>query len=174
MGLRIIRQVPDEILNKQTRAVKEVNDRIKSLLDDMVETMHKDGGIGLAGPQVGVLRRLFVADIGDGKVYKVINPEFLEKRGKNIGIEGCLSIPNFRATVERADWVKMKYLDENGIEQIVETDGLLAKCFQHEYDHLDGILITSKYIEEVKDEDYFDIEEDIEIINQKLKEEEVE
>lgn len=153
MGLRIIRKVPDEILEKPCREVKNINDRIKLLLDDMVETMHEDDGIGLAGPQVGVLRRIFVADVGDGNVYRIINPEIIEKEGEDIDIEGCLSIPNFRGTVKRAEKIKMKYLDENGEQQIIEADGLLARCFQHEYDHLDGVLITSKFIEEIKDDE---------------------
>ncbi|WP_103980944.1 peptide deformylase [Helcococcus massiliensis] len=159
MSLRVVRLVPDEILNKKARPVKKIDERIKQLLNDMVNTMRENNGIGLAGPQVGVLRRLFVIDLGEDHVYKVINPEILERKGSDIDIEGCLSIPNFQGTVERAEWIKAKYTDENGQEQIIEADGLLAKCFQHEYDHLDGILITSKYIEEVTDDNIEEIRE---------------
>lgn len=157
MAIRIIREVPDEILNKKTREVKKVDDKIRNLLNDMVDTMRKDEGIGLAGPQVGVLRRLFVVEVDEGEIYKVINPEILETRGSDIAIEGCLSIPNWRATVERPEWVKMKYLDENGEEKIIEADGLLGKCLQHEYDHLEGILISSKFIEEVTEDNMEEI-----------------
>lgn len=151
MALRIVREVNDDILLKKSRPVAKVDKRILQLLDDMVETMRYHEGVGLAGPQVGVLRRVFVAEV-DNKVYKIINPEFVEMNGEHIGIEGCLSIPNFRATVKRAKKVKMKYIDVQGNEQIIEADGLLAKCFQHESDHLDGILITSKYLEKVTEE----------------------
>ena len=159
MAIRIVREVPDEILNKKTREVKDINDKIRNLLDDMVDTMRKEEGIGLAGPQVGVLRRLFVVEVDEGEVLKVINPEILETKGTSIGIEGCLSIPNWRATVERPEWVKMRYQDENGEEKIIEADGLLGKCLQHEFDHLEGILISSKYIEEVTEENMDEIVE---------------
>lgn len=166
MALRIIRKVPDEILNKKARPVKKVDDRTRALLDDMVNTMYESNGIGLAGPQVGILRRLFVADVGDGKVYKIINPEIIEKKGTDLEIEGCLSIPNFQGTVERARWIKMKYTDENGQEQVIEADGLLAKCLQHEYDHLDGVLITSKYIDKVTADNIEEIQEKIDKLRQ--------
>lgn len=161
MALRLLRLVPDEILNKKTRPVKKIDRRIQDLLDDMVTTMRQENGVGLAGPQVGMLRRLFVVEVEDGQVYKVINPEILETSGSEIDVEGCLSIPNFQATVERPSHVKMKYTDENGDEQIVEADGLLARCLQHEYDHLEGVLITSKYIDEVTDENREEIYEKI-------------
>lgn len=159
MALRIIRKVPDDILNKKTREVKKIDDRTKEILKDMVTTMNEAEGVGLAAPQVGILKKMFVANVGDGNIYKIINPEFLETKGKDLDIEGCLSIPGFQGVVERAKWVKMKYTDENGEEKIIETDGLLAKCLQHEYDHLEGILITSKHIEEVTDENYEEIME---------------
>lgn len=157
MALRIVRKVDDPILLKKAREVKKIDDRLLQLLDDMVDTMHEENGIGLAGPQVGILRRVFVADLGDGNVYKIINPEILESEGEDIDIEGCLSIPNFNCTVKRAEKIKMKYMDIEGNEQIIETDGMLAKCFQHERDHLDGILITSKMIDKVTDENYEEI-----------------
>lgn len=157
MAKRIVRTVDDPILLKRAREVKKIDDRLLQLLDDMVETMHDFDGIGLAGPQVGILKRVFVADVGDGNVYKIINPEIIEESGKDIDIEGCLSIPNFNCTVERAEKIKMKYMDIEGNEKIIEADGLLAKCFQHERDHLDGILITSKMIDKVTDQNYEEI-----------------
>lgn len=157
MAKRIVRTVDDPILLKRAREVKKIDDRLLQLLDDMVETMHDFDGIGLAGPQVGILKRVFVADVGDGNVYKIINPEIIEESGKDIDIEGCLSIPNFNCTVERAEKIKMKYIDIEGNEKIIEADGLLAKCFQHERDHLDGILITSKMIDKVTDQNYEEI-----------------
>lgn len=160
MGLRQIRKDNDPLLLKKSREIKEINDRILSLLEDMVETMYHENGIGLAAPQVGVLRRCFVVDIGDGNVYKIINPEILEKSETTaVDIEGCLSIPNYNCTVERSESVKMKYTDIEGNEQVIEANGLLARCLLHEYDHLDGILITSKAIEEVTEENIDEIRE---------------
>ncbi|MFL8887353.1 peptide deformylase [Helcococcus kunzii] len=160
MGLRQIRKDNDPLLLKKSREIKEVNDRILNLLGDMVETMYHENGIGLAAPQVGVLRRCFVVDIGDGNVYKIINPEIIEKsETTSVDIEGCLSIPNYNCTVERSETVKMKYTDTKGKEQIIEADGLLARCLLHEYDHLDGVLITSKAIEVVTEENIDDIRE---------------
>ena len=160
MALRRIRLEGDPILRKKSRPVEEMNDRIKILLDDMVETMEDAEGVGLAAPQVGVLRRIVIIDIGEGPM-KIINPEFIEKEGTYIDIEGCLSIPNKAGTVERPERVKIKYLNENWEESILEGTGLLAKAICHEIDHLDGILYTDKVIE------YIDLtagedEEDIE------------
>lgn len=172
MGLRQVRKDNDPLLLKKSREIKDINDRILSLLDDMVETMQSENGIGLAAPQVGVLRRCFVADVGDGNIYKIINPEIIEhSKDASIDIEGCLSIPNYNCTVERPQKIKMKYTDINGKEQIIEADGLLARCLQHEYDHLDGILITSKAIEEVTEDNIDDIREKYDLY---LDEEEIE
>lgn len=154
MGIRQVRLEEDPILLKKSREIKNIDNRILALLDDMVDTMREHQGIGLAAPQVGILRKCFVVEVEDGEVYKVINPEILETKGQEVQIEGCLSIPNFRATVERPEWVKMKYTDENGKEQIIEADGLLGRCLQHEFDHLEGVLIKSKFIEEISEEEY--------------------
>lgn len=153
MALRNIRLEGDPILRKKSRHVENMNDRIKVLLDDMVETMNHADGVGLAAPQVGVLRRIVIIDIGEGPI-KMINPEFIETEGSYIDIEGCLSIPNKAGTVERPERVKIKYLNENWEEIILEGTGLLAKAVCHEIDHLDGILYTDKVIE------YVDIETD--------------
>ena len=152
MAIRQIRFDGDPILRKKSREVKEVNDRIKILLDDMMETMYENDGVGLAAPQIGILRQLIVIDIGDGPI-KLINPEITEKDGEEIDVEGCLSVPRRAGTVSRPEWVKVKYLDEFGEEKIVEASGLLARAFCHEIDHLFGILYTdkAKKIYKVKD-----------------------
>lgn len=161
MGIRTVRVVDDPILEKKAREIKEIDDKLLSLLDDMVETMHQEDGIGLAAPQVGMLKRCFVMDLGDGNIYKVINPEILESEGSAIDIEGCLSIPNFRGTIERPEKIKAKYLNEKGEEVIIDADGLLARCFQHERDHLDGILISKHFIDKVTDENFEEIRDKI-------------
>ncbi|MDO4778779.1 MAG: peptide deformylase [Tissierellia bacterium] len=148
MGLRTIRIDGDPLLRKVSREVKEVDDRIRLLLDDMVETMHHANGIGLAAPQVGILRRVIVVDVGEG-IYKMINPEILEREGSDIQIEGCLSIPGFNGTVERPTNIKVKYLDENSEEKIIEAEDLFARCICHEIDHLNGVLFTDIFIDEV-------------------------
>lgn len=166
MGLRQVRVVEDPILTKVARPIKEINERILHLLDDMVETMREGKGIGLAAPQVGVLRRCFVCEVEEGEVYKIINPEILEKEGSDIDIEGCLSIPDYNCTVERAEKIKMKYTDVDGKEQVIEADGMFAKCLQHEYDHLDGILISSKAIDVITKENMDEIYEKLGYFNE--------
>lgn len=146
MALREIRTDEDPILRKQSKEVTEINDRIKILLEDMEETMVEANGVGLAAPQIGVLRRVVTIDVGEG-IMKIINPEILEVKGEVIDIEGCLSIPGKSGTVERPEWVKLKYLNENGEEMIIEGTDLLARAICHEVDHLNGILYTDKVIE---------------------------
>lgn len=148
MALRVIRTDEDPLLRKISKPVKNINERITSLLDDMVETMYKANGIGLAAPQVGILRRVITVDVGEG-VYKMINPEIIEEKGSEVDIEGCLSVPNFNGTVERPSEIKVKYLDEKGEEHTIEAKGLFARCICHEVDHLNGILFSDKYIDEV-------------------------
>lgn len=149
MAIRLLRFEGDPILNKKARPVKEVNDKIRAILDDMVETMHESSGIGLAGPQIGKLRRYIVVDVGDG-IYKMINPEIIEKSEENnIDIEGCLSLPMFNGTVKRPNKIKVKYTDENGEDQEIEAEGLFARCICHEVDHLNGILFRSKVEREI-------------------------
>ena len=152
MAIRNIRIDGDPILRKISREVGEVNDRIRLLLDDMAETMYDADGVGLAAPQVGILRRVIVVDPRDEEtgLVKLINPEIIEKDGEQIGLEGCLSIPEFNATVKRPEHVKVKYLDENGEEKIWDAHGFPAVILCHEIDHLDGILFKDKYIEEYK------------------------
>lgn len=158
MALREIRTDEDPILRKKSRLVTEINHRIKTLLEDMEETMIHANGVGLAAPQIGVLRRVVTIDVGEG-VMKIINPEILEVKGEIVDVEGCLSIPGKSGTVKRPEWVKLKYLNENGEEIIIEGRDLLARAICHEVDHLDGILYTDKVIEYCTDEEDEDFEE---------------
>lgn len=144
MALRKVVIEGDEILRKKCREVKEVNDRIRELMEDMVETMRADDGVGLAGPQVGVMRRVFVAEPEPEKVYYMIDPEIYETEGSQTGDEGCLSIPEFIGTVERPEKIRMRALDLDGKLQEYEFEGLAARIMCHENDHLDGILYTDK------------------------------
>ena len=153
MALRMIKLDGDPILRKKSKEIDKVTDRIKILLEDMVETMVEANGIGLAAPQVGVLRRAVVIDIGEG-VINMLNPEILDTDGAIVDIEGCLSVPNLSGTVERPEKVKVKYTDENGEEKYLEATELLARAVCHEIDHLNGILYTDKVIE------YIDLEEE--------------
>jgi peptide deformylase len=146
MALRNIVKEGDEILAKRAREVPEVNDRIRELLDDMIETMRENDGIGLAAPQVGVLRRVFVVEI-DEELYELINPEIIETEGIQTGDEGCLSVPGCIGTVERPAYIKVRGLDRFGNEIEVEGTELLAVALSHEYDHLEGILFVSKALE---------------------------
>ncbi len=147
MALRNIVQVGDPILRKKSREVKEITDRIQILIDDMIETMKDAEGIGLAAPQVGVLKRIFVVDIGEGPLV-LINPEIVEQSGEQTGSEGCLSVPDRSGEVTRPNYVKIKGLDRNGNEVEYEGEELLARAFCHERDHLDGIIYTD-YVKEL-------------------------
>lgn len=143
MSLLKICHYGDPVLEKVAEEVDVVDDDVRLFLDNMIETMRVAEGIGLAAPQVGVSKRLVVVEI-EGQIYKLVNPVIVDKRGKCKDTEGCLSVPDINADVERAEFVKMMYLDENGEKQVIEADGLLARCFQHELDHLDGILFITK------------------------------
>ncbi|WP_035290724.1 peptide deformylase [Clostridium sp. KNHs214] len=147
MALRNIRIEGDEILRKRCRKVDNIDKRLLTLIEDMKETMYKADGVGLAAPQIGILKRMAVIDIGEGPIV-IINPEIIETKGSYIDIEGCLSIPGRQGTVERPEKVKVKALNERGEEIIIEGEGLLARAFCHEIDHLDGILFVDKTIEE--------------------------
>ena len=144
MALRNILKDGDPALRKKSRPVTEVTDRIRTILDDMVETMHASYGVGLAAPQVGVLRRMFVVQIDEENLYELINPEIVETDGDQYGEEGCLSVPGYVGFVHRPDHVKIRGLDRNGQPVEYEGEGLLARAFMHEYDHLDGVLYTDK------------------------------
>ncbi len=146
MALRNIVTEGDEILTKRAKEVTQINNRTKELLDDMVETMRANDGVGLAAPQVGVLKRIFVVELGD-RLYEMINPEIVDAEGIQTGDEGCLSVPGYIGTVERPAFIRMKGLDRDGNEIYVEGTELLAVALSHEYDHLDGILYVDKALE---------------------------
>lgn len=149
MAIRNIRLSDDPILRKKSKEIIEVTDRIKMLLEDMVDTMNYADGVGLAAPQVGILRRALVIDIGEGPL-KIMNPEILKEEGEEIDVEGCLSVPGRSGTVKRPKTVKIKYLDINGEEKTLGGTGLLARAICHEMDHLEGILYIDKMIQEVE------------------------
>lgn len=137
MALRTIRTEGDPVLEKVCRPVEKIDRRTRDLVDDMLETMYDACGVGLAAPQVGVLKRLVVIDVGDGPLI-LVNPEILETSGEQTGEEGCLSVPGMSGLVTRPDHVKVKALDMELNEQVYEGDGLLPVPFCHEIDHLDG------------------------------------
>ncbi|NDD26695.1 MAG: peptide deformylase [Proteobacteria bacterium] len=131
------------VLRKKAAPVRVVDSLLAQLLDDMVETMHANNGVGLAAPQVGISKRVIVADIYDGDPpLKLVNPRIVERSGHINGLEGCLSIPNVYGDVERAEKVTVKAVNEKGKSVTIEASGLLARVFQHEIDHLDGKLFT--------------------------------
>ncbi|QAT43194.1 peptide deformylase [Aminipila luticellarii] len=147
MALRNIVVEGDEILRKKCREVTEIDDRIRIILDDMIDTMRAYNGVGIAAPQVGIMKRMFVIEVEEGDVIELINPEIIETKGSAWEDEGCLSIPGMIGTVERPEYVKIKGLDRFGNEVVYEAEGYKAVAFCHENDHLDGIL----YIDKAKD-----------------------
>lgn len=142
MAIRHIVTEGDPILRKHCREITEVNDHIREIMEDMLETMRSELGVGIAGPQVGVMRRMFVAEPEPGTVYFMINPEITEKEGSQIGEEGCLSVPGLIGNVERPQRIKIKALDLDGNMQEYEFEDFDARVMCHEYDHLEGILYT--------------------------------
>ncbi len=157
MAIREIRTMGDEVLTKTCKEVKMMTPRTLILIEDMLDTMYEAMGVGLAAPQVGVLRRIVVIDVGDGPII-LINPEILETSGEQTGDEGCLSVPGKAGCVTRPNYVKVKALDENMKEVVYEGEGLLARAFCHEIDHLDGHLYVEKVEGEIHDVTYEDEE----------------
>jgi len=157
MAIRQIRIDGDPILRKKSKEVKKITPSIVTLLDDMKETMDLEDGVGLAAPQVGSLRRIFIVDVGEG-VTEFINPEIMEKDGEQVGPEGCLSVPGEAGIVSRANYVKVKALDRDGNEFIIEAEELMARAILHEYDHLEGVLFIDK-MEEIEEFEEFDQED---------------
>lgn len=147
MAIRNIRKYGDEILRKKSRNVEKVDLKILRLLDDMRETMYDLDGVGLAGPQVGILKRVIVIDIGDGPIY-LVNPEIIQAEGSSIEEEGCLSVPGKNGLVERPTMVKVKYINEKNENNVMVGKDLLARALCHEIDHLNGIMFVDKIIEE--------------------------
>lgn len=134
-----------DILRKKSKYVFKIDKRILMILDDMAETMYSANGVGLAAPQVGILKRLVVIDIGEGLI-KLINPEIVEKEGEQQDFEGCLSVPDASGEVIRPNRVRVKALNENGINVELEGIGFLSRALCHEIDHLDGILFIDKIV----------------------------
>ncbi|MBI4887883.1 MAG: peptide deformylase [Acidobacteria bacterium] len=144
--IRPILRYGEDVLHQPAAAVADITPEIQQLIDDMIETMYAAPGIGLAAPQVGVALRIFVADVSAGRnpadLLTFVNPEFVERGGAQREEEGCLSVPGFNATVARSSRTVLKGLARDGREQVVEATGLLARCFEHEMDHLDGTLFV--------------------------------
>lgn len=143
MALRKIRLDGDPILRKRSREINEIDDRILELLDDMIETMRHENGIGLAAPQIGILKRIITIDVGEEPI-KAINPIIESEEGSVEEVEGCLSVPNMAGTVERPETITVVYTNEKGERVKMKPNGYLARVFCHEIDHLDGILYTDK------------------------------
>ena len=150
MALRTIRVEGDEVLTKVSRPVDKMTPRIHDLITDMLDTMYEAMGVGLAAPQVGILKRIVVIDIGEGPIV-LINPEILETSGEQTGDEGCLSVPGMAGQVTRPNYVKVKALDEDMNEVEYEGEGLLARAFCHELDHLAGHMYVEKVEGELTD-----------------------
>ncbi len=147
MAIRIIRENGDEILRKKAREVEVIDDKIREILEDMVETMHQFNGVGLAGPQIGILKRLVVIDIYDDKgPIKLVNPRIVKQKGEQEVEEGCLSFPNQYAKLIRPAQVVVEAQNEKGETIKIEAEGLLAQALSHELDHLEGILFVDKMI----------------------------
>jgi peptide deformylase len=152
MAIRTIRIQGDPILGKVCRPITEVTPRIRTLAEDMIETMYEANGVGLAAPQVGILKRLIVIDVEDEHgPYIMINPELLESSGEQTGDEGCLSVPGKAGTVTRPNYAKAKYYDLDMNECIIEGEELLARAICHELDHLEGHLYVEKVEGELRD-----------------------
>ena len=144
MALRKIMTEKDPALHKVCRPVPEFNDRLHRLLDDMTETLRQANGVGLAAPQVGILRRAVVVETGEENMLELVNPRILEQSGEQDGAEGCLSVPGKWGMVKRPNYVKLQAQDRFGNWFEVEAEALIARCFCHELDHLDGHLYTEK------------------------------
>ena len=142
MALRNIREIGDPILNQRAKEVREMTPNLRALIEDMVETMRHANGVGLAAPQVGVLKRLVVIECEEGELHVLINPEIVERDGEQTGYEGCLSVPGKTGIVTRPNHVKVKALNEKMEPVTVEGEELLARALCHELDHLDGHLYT--------------------------------
>lgn len=148
MAIRNIVKDGDPVLNKVCRTVVNFDEKLAQLLDDMIETMHDANGVGLAGPQVGMLKRVCVVDIGDGEIVEFVNPVIIEQSGEQIDNEGCLSCPNVWGKVKRPMNVTVKAQDRNGKNFVKQAEGFKARAFCHEIDHLNGILFKTKIIPE--------------------------
>ncbi len=167
MAIRQIRLDGDEILTKKCRVVKEITPRQEELINDMIETMYDADGVGLAAPQVGVLRRIAVVDVGEGPIV-LVNPEVIEADGEQTGQEGCLSVPGKVGIVTRPNHVKVKAYNEKMEEFEIEGEELLARALVHEIDHLDGHVYTEIVEGDLMDVTYEKPEEGEEELNAPL------
>lgn len=159
MALRQVRIMGDPVLGKVCKEVKEMTPRLAELIEDMYDTMYETNGVGLAAPQVGVLKRIVVMDVTYEDPITMINPVILEKSGEQTGQEGCLSLPGKCGDVTRANYVKVTYLDEEMKQCTLEATELLARCIQHECDHLDGHMYVEKIEGELRDVTPDDVED---------------
>lgn len=168
MAIRNIVVRGDEILSKKCKAVKEITPHVLQIMDDMVETMMKAEGVGIAAPQVGIMKRFFIAmpyaDLEDDErkddIYYVINPEITHREGSQESSEGCLSVPGYMGIVERPEKIRIKYTDRDGAEHEDEFEGFGATVFCHEYDHLDGILYPDVAREIMTNEEFLERNKD--------------
>ena len=160
MALREIRTEGDPVLQKVCRPVKQMTPRLRVLIDDMLDTMYEAEGVGLAAPQVGVLRRIVVIDVGEGPII-LVNPEMVEKDGEQTADEGCLSVPGMAGQVTRPAHVKVKGLNEEMMPVEYEGEGLLARAFCHELDHLEGVMYTSLVEGELHEAGYEEESEEV-------------
>ncbi len=153
MAIRNIREIGDKVLVKVSKEIKEVDQKLLVLIQDMLDTMYEAGGVGLAAPQVGILKRLIVIDVSEegNEPVILINPEIIAADGEQVGEEGCLSVPGKVGTVSRPNYVKVKAYDKNMKEFTVEGTGLLARAFCHEIDHLNGKLYVDMTIDGLRD-----------------------
>ncbi len=152
MAIRNIRKLGEDVLRKKSRIVEEIDERILTLLDDMADTLYESNGVGLAAPQVGILKRIAVIDVGDGLI-ELINPQIIEQSGEQDGPEGCLSVPGKFGYVKRPYKVRVRATNRLGDEFEVEGEELLARALCHEIDHLDGVVFVDKVSEYIEDED---------------------
>ena len=153
MAIRTIREMGDDVLTKVCKEVPKMTLRTRILIEDMLDTLYQAAGVGLAAPQVGILKRIVVIDVGEGPIV-MINPEILETSGEQTGEEGCLSVPGKAGVVTRPNYVKARALNENMEEYIIEGEELLARAICHELDHLDGHLYVEKVEGELHDTNY--------------------
>lgn len=159
MAIRNIREIGDEVLNKNCKEVKEMTERTRELIDDMLETMYEANGVGLAAPQVGILKRIVVIDTTGENPIVMINPRIVETSGEQTGYEGCLSVPGKTGVVTRPNYVKAVALDEEMQPVEIEGTELLARAICHELEHLDGHLYVERVEGELKDVDAVEDEE---------------
>ncbi len=153
MAIRKVRELGDEVLTKKCKEVTKMTLRNRILINDMLDTMYEEGGVGLAAPQVGILKRIVVIDIGDGPIV-LVNPEIIESSGEQTGEEGCLSVPGKAGTVTRPNYVKVRAQNEDMEEIELEGEELLARAFCHEVDHLEGKMYVELVEGGLRDVEY--------------------